>query len=111
MNGVSTKIFPALNNSRIDQISLECANSRVPMNLIGMLKDKEVLVGAIDVASSVVETPEQAAETLREAMKYIDAEPIIACTNCGLAPLAMDVSRAKIVALGSGAQLLRDELA
>lgn len=102
--------FPALNNSRIDQISLECANSRVPMNLIGMLKDKEVLVGAIDVASSVVETPEQVAATLREAMKYIDAEQIIACTNCGLAPLPMEVSRAKIAALGEGAKLLRAEL-
>lgn len=102
--------FPALNNSRIDQISLECANSRVPMDLIGMLKDKQVLVGAIDVASSVVETPEQVAATLREAMKYIDAEQIVACTNCGLAPLPVDVSRAKITALGEGAKLLRAEL-
>ncbi|MFT7593277.1 MAG: 5-methyltetrahydropteroyltriglutamate--homocysteine methyltransferase [Paracoccaceae bacterium] len=103
--------FPALNASRIDQVSLECANSRVPMSLIGLLKDKEVLVGAIDVASQQVETPEQVAATLREAMQYIDAEQILACTNCGLAPLPMDISRAKIQALGAGARLLRAELA
>jgi len=103
--------FPALNASRIDQISLECANSHVPMSLIGLLKDKEVLVGAIDVASREVETPEKVAATLREAMQYIDVERIIACTNCGLAPLPIDISRAKIAALGAGARLLREELA
>lgn len=103
--------FPALNASRIDQVSLECANSRVPMSLIGMLKDKRVMVGSIDVASQTVETPEQVATTLRDAMQYLDAEQIIACTNCGLAPLPMDISRAKIAALGAGAKLLRDELA
>ena len=37
--------------SKIDQVSLECANSRVPIDLIGLLGDKDVLVGAIDVAS------------------------------------------------------------
>jgi 5-methyltetrahydropteroyltriglutamate--homocysteine methyltransferase len=68
-------------------------------------------VGAIDVASQQVETPEQVAATLREAMQYIDAEQILACTNCGLAPLPMDISRAKIQALGAGARLLRAELA
>lgn len=103
--------FPALNASRIDQVSLECANSRVPISLVGMLKDKEVLVGAIDVASNVVETPEQVAATIREAMKYLDAEQILPCTNCGLAPLSMEVSRAKIKALGEGAELLRKEVA
>jgi len=103
--------FPALNASRIDQVSLECANSRVPLSLIGLLKDKEVLVGAIDVASLEVETPEQVAATLRAAMEFVDPERIVACTNCGLAPLPMDISRAKIAALGAGAALLRKELA
>jgi len=102
--------FPALNASRIDQVSLECANSHVPLSLIGLLTDKEVLVGAIDVASLQVETPDQVAATLRAAMEFVDPERIIACTNCGLAPLPMDVSRAKIAALGAGAKLVRDAL-
>ena len=45
------EIFPALNASRIAQVSLECANSRVPLSLLGLLSDKEILLGAIDVAS------------------------------------------------------------
>jgi 5-methyltetrahydropteroyltriglutamate--homocysteine methyltransferase len=102
--------FPALNASRIDQVSLECANSKVPMSLLGLLKDKDVLVGAIDVATNEIETPEQVAATLREAMQYVDPERIVACTNCGLAPLSRDVAERKLTALGKGAVLFRGEL-
>jgi 5-methyltetrahydropteroyltriglutamate--homocysteine methyltransferase len=104
------EIFPALNASRIDQVSLECANSKVPLSLIGILKDKEILVGAIDVASVEVETPEQVAATLRAALEFVDAERMIACTNCGLAPLSRTVAEGKLKALGAGAALLRNEL-
>ena len=104
------EFFPALNDSRIDQVSLECAGSRVPASLMGLLKDKEVLVGAINVASNRVETPEEVAATLRMASEFVDPERMFACTNCGLAPLSMEVSRAKIAALGAGAALFRKEL-
>ena len=60
--------FPALAASRIDQVSLECRNSRVPIELIGLLKGKDVLVGCIDVASNAVETPEEVADTIRAAL-------------------------------------------
>jgi len=83
----------------------------VPLSMIGLLKDKQVLVGAIDVASLDVETPEQVAATLRAALEFVDAEQIIACTNCGLAPLPTSVSEGKLRALGAGAALLRAELA
>src|SRR5215471_2730927 len=81
------EIFPALAKSRIDQVSLECANSHVPPELMRLLDGKEVLVGAIDVASDVVETPEQVAATLRTALRYMPAEKLYPCTNCGMAPL------------------------
>ena len=103
-------IFPALNNSRIDQISLECANSRVPLSLIGLLKDKEVLVGAIDVASLEVETPEQVATTIRAAMEFVDPERMFPCTNCGMAPLPRQVASGKLSALAAGAKLVRESL-
>lgn len=102
--------FPALNESHIDQVSLECAHSHVPLSLIGLLKDKEVLVGAIDVASTEVETPQEVAATLRAAMEFVDPERIVACTNCGLAPLPGAVAEGKLKALGAGAALLRKEL-
>ena len=105
------EIFPALNASRIDQVSLECAASRVPLSLIGLLKDKEVLVGAIEVASLEVETPEQVAATLRATLAFVAPERLVACTNRGLAPLPRATAEAKLKALGDGASLLRKELA
>ena len=104
------EIFPALNQSRIDQVSLECANSKVPMTLLGLLKDKQIMVGAIDVASQTVEAPEAVAETLRAAIKHVDPERILPCTNCGLAPLPRDVAVGKLRALAAGAEIVRTEV-
>jgi len=103
------EIFPALNASRIDQVSLECAASKVPISLIALLKDKDILVGAIDVATNDIETPEQVAETLRAAMEFAAPERIVPCTNCGLAPLPRGVAVGKLKALGDGAALMRAE--
>ena len=104
------EIFPALNSSSIDQVSLECQGSRVPVSLIRHLKDKTILVGSIDVANREVETPEAVAAILREALKFADAERIQACTNCGLAPLPRDVAVGKLRALGAGAKLMRAKM-
>ena len=103
--------FPLLARSKIAQVSLECANSHVPLELIGLLAGKDVLVGAIDVATDRVETPEEVAATIRAAMKYVPAERVYPCTNCGMVPLAREVARAKLKALGAGAALVRRELA
>ena len=102
--------FPLLSKSSIKQVSLECANSHVPIELISLLKGKDVLVGAIDVASNVIETPQQVAATLREAMKYIPVEHIHGCTKCGMAPMARPIAEAKLQALAAGARLLSQEL-
>jgi 5-methyltetrahydropteroyltriglutamate--homocysteine methyltransferase len=102
--------FPRLAASKIDQVSLECANSRVPIDLIGLLGDKDVLVGAIDVASEKVETPEEVATTIRAALAFVRPERLYPCTNCGMVPLPRDVARAKLAALGAGAALVRHEL-
>jgi 5-methyltetrahydropteroyltriglutamate--homocysteine methyltransferase len=103
-------IFPALDKSSVNQVSLECANSNVPLSLIGLLKSKDVLVGAIDVATNEIETPEQVAATLEAAMEFVEPERILACTNCGLAPLPRDVAERKLRALGAGAELARMRL-
>ncbi len=103
-------IFPALNESRIDQVSLECANSHVPMSLVGLLKDKQVLVGAIDVTRNDIETPEQVAAVIAEACEYVAPEQVTACTNCGLAPMPKAVAAGKLWALAAGAALAREKL-
>ena len=102
--------FPLLAQSSIAQVSLECANSHVPIDLIGLLGGKDVLVGAIDVASEHVETPEDVAATLRAALKFVPPERLYPCTNCGMVPLPRTVARAKLKALAAGAALLRSEL-
>jgi 5-methyltetrahydropteroyltriglutamate--homocysteine methyltransferase len=104
------EIFPAINKSRIAQVSLECAGSKVPMSLIALLKDKEIMVGAIDVATNRVETPQDVASVLKAAMQYANADRIYGCSNCGLAPLPRAVAVGKLKALAAGAALLRNEL-
>ncbi len=100
-------IFPALQKSRIDQVSLEVANSRVPVELLRLLDGKDVLVGAVDVASNQVETPEEVAATIRTAARHVAPERIFPCTNCGMAPMARDVALGKLAALAKGAALAR----
>jgi 5-methyltetrahydropteroyltriglutamate--homocysteine methyltransferase len=100
-------IFPALAASRIDQVSVECRNSKVPLGLLSLLAGKDVLVGAIDVATDQVETPDDVADTIGEAMRHVPRERIVACTNCGMAPMRRDVALAKLAALGAGAALAR----
>jgi 5-methyltetrahydropteroyltriglutamate--homocysteine methyltransferase len=104
------KTFPLLAQSRIDQVSLECANSRVPLSLLGLLKGKDVLVGCIDVATPEVETPERVAAVIRRALDYVPPERLYPCTNCGMVPLPREVARGKLGALGAGARLVRREL-
>ena len=103
-------VFPLLKKSKIDQVSLECQNSRVPMNLIELLRGKKILVGAIDVASKKVETPEQVADILREATKYAEPQNILGCTNCGLVTFSQEIANAKMKALALGAKILNQEL-
>lgn len=105
------EIFPKLQASNIDLISLECQNSRVPMDLIELIRGKKVMVGAIDVATDAIETPEQVADVLRKALQFVDADKLYPCTNCGMAPLSRQVARGKLAALSAGAEIVRQELA
>ena len=102
--------FPLLVQSGIDQVSLECANSRVPLELIALLKGKDILAGAIDVASNEVETPEQVARAIRATLAYVAPEKLYPCTNCGMVPLPRAVARGKLGALAAGAAIVRGEL-
>ena len=101
------RIFPALARSRINQVSVECRNSKVPLSLLGLLDGKDILVGAIDVASDAVETPEEVAAVVAEVIKHVPKERIQLCTNCGMAPMRRDIAYAKLAALAKGAALAR----
>ena len=104
------RTFPLLAKSRIDQVSLECANSRVPLELLGLLRGKDVMAGVIDVATREVERAEQVAARIREVMRHVEPARLLPCTNCGMVPLPRAVAHAKLQALGAGARLVRREL-
>jgi len=104
------EIFPALAKSKVDQVSLECIHSKVPIELLKLLKGKDVLVGVIDVASDRVETPQEVAAVIQKALKYVPANRLFPCTNCGMAPMDRDIAVAKLQALGAGAAIARRKL-
>ena len=101
------EIFPAIAKSTIKAVSLECMNAKVPMHLMKLLEGKDLLVGVIDVASDVVETPEQVADTIGKALQFVAKEHLFPCTNCGMAPMKREIALAKLAALGKGAELAR----
>ena len=104
------EIFPALAKSKIDQVSLECIHSKVPIELLGLLKGKDVLIGVIDVASDAVETPAEVAATIAKAAKYVPLKHLYPCTNCGMAPMDRDIALKKLEALVAGTRLARKKL-
>ena len=101
------KFFPALAQSRIDQVSIECINSHVPMRVLELLDGKDVLIGVIDVATDMIETPEEVAAVIVQVTDHVPKEKIIACTNCGMAPMRREVAEKKLEALARGAALAR----
>jgi 5-methyltetrahydropteroyltriglutamate--homocysteine methyltransferase len=104
-------IFPALAASRINQVSVECAAAKVPIELLGLLAGKDVLLGAIDVASEQVETPEEVAATIERVLAFVPAERLFPCTNCGMAPMDRPLAIDKLAALTAGAALVRGRIA
>src|SRR5246500_2868432 len=101
------KFFPALAKSRIDQVSLECIHSHVLMSVLRLLDGKDVLLGVIDVATDRIEAPEEVAALIAQATEYVPKERIIACTNCGMAPMRREIAALKLDALARGAALAR----
>jgi len=101
------QVFPALAKSRIDQVSLECYHSHVPPELMALLAGKDVMVGVIDVASDVIETPQEVADTIGRALQFVPKERLFPCTNCGLAPMSREVAVKKLEALARGAEIAR----
>lgn len=102
--------FPLLQRSTIDIVSLECHHSHVPMDLLELVRGKKVMLGAIDVASDTIETPEEVADTLRNALEFVDPDKLLPSSNCGMAPMSRNVAREKLSALKAGADIVREEI-
>jgi 5-methyltetrahydropteroyltriglutamate--homocysteine methyltransferase len=104
------QIFPAIDASPIQQVAIECRNSKVPLDLLALLNNKIVQAGVIDVASDTVETAEDVVQVIDAVSKFVPKSNIIATTNCGMAPMRREIAEAKLMALGAGAALAREKL-
>ncbi|MCA1523842.1 MULTISPECIES: methionine synthase [Bradyrhizobium] len=104
------QIFPAIDASPIQQVAIECRNSKVPLDLLALLKNKIVQAGVIDVASDTVETAEDVVKVIEAVSQFVPKSNIIATTNCGMAPMRREIAEAKLMALGAGAALARERL-
>jgi 5-methyltetrahydropteroyltriglutamate--homocysteine methyltransferase len=104
------QIFPAIDQSAIQQVAIECRNSKVPLELLALLKGKVVQAGVIDVASDSVETAEDVMKVIEDVSRFVPRSNIIPTTNCGMAPMRRDIAEAKLMALGAGAKLAREKL-
>jgi 5-methyltetrahydropteroyltriglutamate--homocysteine methyltransferase len=102
--------FPVIDASAIQQVAIECRNSKVPLELLSLLGNKVVQAGVIDVASDAVETAEDVLRTIEQVLKFVPKERIVPTTNCGMAPMRREIAEAKLMALGAGAELARRKL-
>jgi 5-methyltetrahydropteroyltriglutamate--homocysteine methyltransferase len=102
--------FPLLAESSIDQVSLEVAGSRVPLEVLDLLGDKVAQTGVIDVATEAIETPEKVAAEIERILEHLPASRVVASTNCGMVPLPRSVAEAKLSALGAGTALARSRI-
>jgi 5-methyltetrahydropteroyltriglutamate--homocysteine methyltransferase len=102
--------FPVIDKSSIQQVAIECRNSKVPLELLSLLPGKIVQAGVIDVASDEVETAEDVVKVIEAVARFVPKGNIIATTNCGMAPMRRDIAEAKLAALGAGAKLARQRL-
>jgi len=78
---------------------------------MGLLGDKDVLVGVIDVATDRIETPEEVAATIARALEFVPQARLCPGTNCGMAPMDGAIAEAKLIALAQGTALARSRLA
>ncbi len=98
--------LPLLAKSSIDQVSIETAASGVDVSVIEAIRDKEVMLGVVDVGNEEVETAEIVAERLRHALRYIDPGHLYACTDCGMLPRSRQAAEGKLHSLAAGAALI-----
>src|SRR5579859_7876265 len=66
--------FPSIDKSAIQQVAIECRNSKVPLELLGLLPNKVVQAGVIDVASDTVETAEDVVKVIRSEERRVGKE-------------------------------------
>ena len=103
-------ILRELEGSSIDQLALEFEMSGLDPELLKLCPSKTVMFGCISNGSDAIETPEQVANKLLVAARYLPPNQILAAPDCGLVPVSQAASRGKLSAMVEGAQLARERI-
>jgi 5-methyltetrahydropteroyltriglutamate--homocysteine methyltransferase len=96
-----------LAESRIEQISIETAQSSLDCSVLAKLPGKQIILGVLDLSKADIETPEIVASRIRRALPYVNAEKIIVAPDCGMKYLPRDVAFEKMKAMAEGTRLVR----
>jgi 5-methyltetrahydropteroyltriglutamate--homocysteine methyltransferase len=102
--------LPQLADSTAQQISIEAAQPKLDLGVLSELAGKTIMLGVIDLADQAIETPEQVAQRIRRALKYVAPERLVPAPDCGMKYLARETASGKLTALSAGAAMVRREL-
>jgi 5-methyltetrahydropteroyltriglutamate--homocysteine methyltransferase len=106
--------LPYLNQLDVDVLTFECCtNDGMDLEAISKtITDKKIAIGVVDHRNLQVERPEQVADLIRRALKFIPAERLVLSSDCGFGREGMSrrIAFYKMVAIVRGANLVRKEL-
>jgi 5-methyltetrahydropteroyltriglutamate--homocysteine methyltransferase len=102
--------LPELDACSATAISIEAAQPKLNPEILARLPSKMIMYGVLDLGSGLIETADIVAARLREALKHIPANRLIAAPDCGMKYLPRQTAFQKLKALASGAEIVRKEL-
>ena len=90
------RLAAPLEHSSYDVVSIEDAHRHNDLALLEQFSSKTIVLGAVTIAATTIETVEAVRARLIEALQHIDAARLIAAPDCGLALLPRDLAMAKL---------------
>jgi 5-methyltetrahydropteroyltriglutamate--homocysteine methyltransferase len=99
-----------LAGSAADQISIEAAQPRLDLAVLGDLAPKTILLGVLDLGDPSVEDADTVARRIRAGLRHVPAERLVPAPDCGMKYLSRATAFGKLRALADGAAAVRREL-
>jgi 5-methyltetrahydropteroyltriglutamate--homocysteine methyltransferase len=102
--------LPQLADTTASQISIEAAQPRLDLGVLRDLGAKQMMVGVIDLGDARIESAEEVASRIKNALRFISPERLLLAPDCGMKYLDRRTAFGKLKALADGAALVRDSL-
>jgi 5-methyltetrahydropteroyltriglutamate--homocysteine methyltransferase len=102
--------LPQLAECIADQISIEAAQPKIDLGVLGDLAGKTIMLGVLSLGDKSVETPEIVAERIRAGLRFVAPDKLVAAPDCGMKYLSREAAFGKLQSLAAGAAIVRREL-